>query len=110
MSISDVQRCRFLAHEVDILLRLDSQDKCVLICLRYGSKSIVIIRSLRVLRSLINDRIGIEEVKERLTDPMPDCIDSKVDHLINKLLSMVFLTSEDRLPCVINDLSLLLDK
>ena len=110
MSISDVQRRSFLAHEVDVFLCFNCQDKCVFISLRYGSESIVIIRSLRVLRSLIDDRIGIEEVKERLTDPMPDRIDAKVDHLINELLSMVFLASEDCLPCVIYDLSLLLNK
>lgn len=76
-----------LAHQVNVLLRLNAQDKRAF-SYRVSSTTLIIVVLIIFLpfshRLLVNDRIDVEELEESLRDPVLDCLDSIIDGIFNQ--------------------------
>ena len=75
-----------LAHQVNVLLCLDAQDKRAF-SFRVSDTSLIIVLIIFLPfshRLLVNDRIDVEELEESLRDPVLDCLDSIIDGIFNQ--------------------------
>ena len=75
-----------LAHQVNVLLRLDAQDKRAFSYRVSGTTLIIVLIMFLPFshRLLVNDRIDVEELEESLRDPVLDCLDSIIDGIFNQ--------------------------
>ena len=75
-----------LAHQVNVLLCLDAQDKRAF-SFRVSDTSLIIVLIIFLPfshRLLVYDRIDVEELEESLRDPVLDCLDSIIDGIFNQ--------------------------
>ena len=74
-----------LAHQVNILLCFDAQDKRAFAYRVSGTALIIVLIILLSFshRLLVYLRVDIEELEESLWDPVLDCLDSIVDCIFN---------------------------
>ena len=75
-----------LAHQVNILLCLNAQDKRAFPN-RVSNTTLIIVVLIIFLpfchRLLVYDRIDVEELEESLRDPVLYCLDSIIDGIFN---------------------------
>ena len=99
-----------LAHQVNVLLRLNAQDKRAF-SYRVFVTSLIIVVLIIFLPFchwlLVYDRIDIEELEESLRDPILDCLDSIIDGIFNKTWCMIFLLVNNCCASLIHNLFLL---
>ena len=75
-----------LAHQVNILLCLNAQDKRAF-AYRVSIAALIIVLIIFLPfshRLLVYDRVDIEELEEGLRDPVLDCLDSIIDGIFNQ--------------------------
>ena len=75
-----------LAHQVNVLLCLDAQDKRAF-SYRVSDTSLIIVLIIFLPfshRLLVNDRIDVEELEESLRDPVLDGLDSIIDGIFDQ--------------------------
>ena len=75
-----------LAHQVNVLLCLDAQDKRAFSYWVSDTSLIIVLIIFLPFshRLLVNDRIDVEELEESLRDPVLDGLDSIIDGIFDQ--------------------------